>query len=71
MLLELVTLQNVTNTTKNLLQKVFAVAVKTPFPGHQPLRNFSCIGIIAAHGSFHEAAKRLHVTQSTVSARFD
>jgi hypothetical protein len=34
-----------TNTTKNLLQKVFAIAVKTPFSGHQPLRNFSCIGI--------------------------
>jgi hypothetical protein len=28
-----------------LPQKVFAVAAKTPFPGHQPLRNFSCIGI--------------------------
>jgi hypothetical protein len=37
-----------TNATKNLLPKVFAVAAKTPFPGHQPLRNFSCIGIIEA-----------------------
>jgi hypothetical protein len=37
-----------TNATKDLPQKVFAVAVKTPFPGHQPLRNFSCIGIEAS-----------------------
>jgi cation transport ATPase len=34
-----------TNATKDLPQKVFAAAVKTPFSGHQPLRNFSCIGI--------------------------
>jgi hypothetical protein len=36
---------NNTNATKDLPQKVFAAAVKTPFSGHQPLRNFSCIGI--------------------------
>jgi hemolysin III len=48
-----------TNATKELPPKVFAVAVKTPFPGHQPLRNFSCIGIFD-HGLTDPARPRSH-----------
>jgi hypothetical protein len=45
------TVERYTNATKDLPQKVFAAVVKTPFSGHQPLRNFSCIGILRRQGN--------------------